>query len=287
MCRFVVYQGQPITVDMLTTQPENSIIHQSFQSRLGEEPLNGDGFGLAWYVPALTDQPAVFRSIQPAWNDLNLQQIARVTESHLVFAHVRAATGDTDVSKANCHPFTYGRFAFMHNGSVADFYKVRRDWMRELSDDAFNQIRGQTDSELLFSVFLDALKAIPKNDDLAEAIRCVIGKCEKSRIDRNISDPNFLNLAVTDGRQTVVTRFASAETMPRSLFYAKGKRCFCRDETFLMEPASRTKASSEDAPSIVVASEPLSDQELWEEVPPGQLVRISEQGDFQVESLSV
>jgi predicted glutamine amidotransferase len=54
MCRFVLYMGPAITLDQLTTLPEHSIIHQSYQARLREEPLNGDGFGMSWYVPELS-----------------------------------------------------------------------------------------------------------------------------------------------------------------------------------------------------------------------------------------
>ncbi len=57
MCRFALYLGSPIHVSSLITDPANSIIHQSFHSHEREEPLNGDGFGLAWYVPELTDEP--------------------------------------------------------------------------------------------------------------------------------------------------------------------------------------------------------------------------------------
>ncbi|MBN2475935.1 MAG: class II glutamine amidotransferase [Pirellulales bacterium] len=109
MCRFVLYMGPSITLDLLTTSPTYSIIHQSYKARMRVEPLNGDGFGLAWYVPDVSPEPAVFRSIQPAWNNLNLRHVARVTRSSAVLAHVRAATPGTGVSEANCHPFSNGR----------------------------------------------------------------------------------------------------------------------------------------------------------------------------------
>ena len=54
MCRFTFYQGEPIRLSALVTEPEHSLINQSFDSREGEEPLNGDGFGVVWYVPELT-----------------------------------------------------------------------------------------------------------------------------------------------------------------------------------------------------------------------------------------
>lgn len=92
MCRFVLYHGPPITLGSLVTEPENSLIHQSYQSRERAEPLNGDGFGLAWYAPELSAAPALFRSISPAWNNANLLSLARVVRSHCILAHVRAAT---------------------------------------------------------------------------------------------------------------------------------------------------------------------------------------------------
>ncbi len=45
--------------------------------------------------------------------------------SPLVFAHVRAAYPGMPVSEQNCHPFSYSRYMWMHNGVVAGFAQVR------------------------------------------------------------------------------------------------------------------------------------------------------------------
>ena len=84
MCRFVLYQGPKLTLEMLTTLPKHSIVHQSFHSELRKEPLNGDGFGVAWYVPEHSETPAIFRSITHAWSNQNLASIARVTTSNTI-----------------------------------------------------------------------------------------------------------------------------------------------------------------------------------------------------------
>ena len=60
MCRFTFYMGPPIRMSTLVTEPSNSLIHQSVHARQREEPLNGDGFGVAWYLPKLSPEPAVF-----------------------------------------------------------------------------------------------------------------------------------------------------------------------------------------------------------------------------------
>lgn len=90
MCRFVLYLGRPIHLSSLITEPENSLIHQSFDSHERDEPLNGDGFGVAWYAPEATADAALFRSITPAWSNQNLARLARAVKSPCVLAHQKA-----------------------------------------------------------------------------------------------------------------------------------------------------------------------------------------------------
>jgi hypothetical protein len=52
---------------------------------------NGDGTGLGWY--GCRSEPALFRSIVPAWGDENLVELAAEIRSPLFLAHVRAGTG--------------------------------------------------------------------------------------------------------------------------------------------------------------------------------------------------
>ena len=155
MCRFVLYRGDEITVSSLVTTPSNSLIHQSFDNQEREEPLNGDGFGIAWYAPEVSERPALFRSVSPAWNNQTLRHLARVTRSRTILAHVRAATVGLAVTRLNCHPFSWGPFAFMHNGHVGGFREIRRRLLARLSDEAFGLIGGTTDSECLFALFAD------------------------------------------------------------------------------------------------------------------------------------
>ena len=123
MCRWALYLGPEIPLSWLLTEPVHSIIHQSFHAELRDEPLNGDGFGVAWY-PKRDDEPALFRSIQPAWNNTNLIELARVSQAQTVLAHVRAATPGLGVQQTNCHPFKRGQLAFMHNGNVDGFLSL-------------------------------------------------------------------------------------------------------------------------------------------------------------------
>ena len=151
MCRWLAYTGSPVRIEELILKPEHSLIDQSLDSRLSETTTNGDGFGMGWYGTA--DTPALFRSVEPAWNNRNLIDLARHLESHLVFAHIRASTG-TAIQQTNCHPFRYGRWLWMHNGLISNFATVKRELAFAVDPSLYAEIEGSTDSELFFYLAL-------------------------------------------------------------------------------------------------------------------------------------
>ena len=109
MCRLMVYLGTPCLLADLVTKPSRSLTRQSYDAKerlTGHGYLNGDGFGIGWYSPeAQADgdpTPCMFSSIQPAWNNRNLERLANKIMSPLIFAHVRAAYPGIPVSDANC-----------------------------------------------------------------------------------------------------------------------------------------------------------------------------------------
>ena len=120
MCRWNAYIGEPLMLDELLFRTEHGLIDQSLHSRMGAETTNGDGFGLGWYVAGMDDAPGRYRSVEPAWNDANLRDLARHVESPLFLAHIRAAIG-SPVQQTNCHPYRHGRWLFVHNGFLNGF----------------------------------------------------------------------------------------------------------------------------------------------------------------------
>ncbi|MDH5608972.1 MAG: class II glutamine amidotransferase, partial [Cyclobacteriaceae bacterium] len=173
MCRFTFYQGRPIRIGSLITEPKHSLINQSYDALERDEPLNGDGFGLAWYNHQLSDEPALFKSVSPAWNNTNLLELSKLIESPCIMAHVRAATQGLGVMEVNCHPFKWGKYVFMHNGDIGGFSALRRPLLNSLSDEAFRHLRGSTDSEHFFCLLMDELirlKELEPADRLASAM---------------------------------------------------------------------------------------------------------------------
>jgi glutamine amidotransferase len=170
MCRWLAYSGSPILLSRALYTPAHSLIDQSLHSTLGAEPTNGDGFGIGWYDAM--PEPGVFHSIEPAWNDHNLKELAgHITSGHF-FAHIRAAIGSA-VQQTNCHPFRHGRWLFMHNGFIADLATVKRDLVLAVDESLYPEIKGQADTELLFYLALTfGLEADPA-DAVARAVGLV------------------------------------------------------------------------------------------------------------------
>jgi glutamine amidotransferase len=171
MCRWLAYSGSPVLLQELLYGPKNSLIVQSLHSRLGAEETNGDGFGVGWY--GAQETPAVFRSIEPAWNDRNLRELADHVTATTVFAHIRASTG-SPVQQTNCHPFRHGRWLWMHNGFIGDYQKVKRDLVLAIDPDLYPEIEGTTDSETLFPPRVD----VRPEENPPEAVARAIGFVE-------------------------------------------------------------------------------------------------------------
>ena len=269
MCRFVLYLGPKIPVSSLVTDPHHSMIRQSFKARERSEPLNGDGFGVAWYARDHSGEPAVFRDISPAWNNQNLLNLARVVSSDCILAHVRAASPGLPVSQLNCHPFAWRNLTFMHNGELDGFADMRRTILSRLSDQAFRWVKGSTDSEHIFALFIDNYLATDASSDSLQRMKAAMQQTLDDL--RNLAaglgreTDSHLNLAVSDGDSAIVTSVAYRSN-PQSLYMIGGRQYECHDGVCVMQPGGTS--------AVLVASEPLSTEPGWAPIPANHMVVI-------------
>jgi glutamine amidotransferase len=213
------------------------------------------GWGVAWFQGAT---PVLRRGVLPAHQDDAFRDAAACAHSQVVVAHVRDASVG-GISADNTHPFVHGRWVFAHNGTVARFKaseRVRARVEAEIDPDLRALLRGETDSERCFHVFLTRLRAQLKAGDdadlpavraaLAETTTAVQGAADDG------SHPSSLNFVVSDGRLVAACR--------------RG-----RDLVFHLR--------SEPSRLFVVASEIVGDAG-WEVVPEGGFVGVDD--DFHV-----
>lgn len=211
MCRWAAYLGEAIYLEDLLTAPGHSLIDQSRAATQCKTAINGDGFGVAWYGER-TD-PGLYRDVYPAWSDPNLASLARTVKSHAFLAHVRASTGAT-TSRNNCHPFTVGRWSFMHNGQIGGFDRFRRQADMGVSDALYRHRKGATDSELLF---LYALETGFDDDPMGAMVRAHRTLEQMSRT--HGGTPHMRSSAAwSDGDRLYALRLSSDHIAP-SVYY--------------------------------------------------------------------
>jgi len=281
MCRFIAYKGEQILLSDLVTNPANSLINQSSHARERSEPLNGDGFGLGWYVPEVSFEPCLFTSVTPAWANQNLRRIASKTASPCIFAHVRAATAGFEVNDLNCHPFQFGQYLWMHNGSIGDFRNIKRTLRNDLKDEYYHAVHGTTDSEHAFALFLNHLPDTEKQitgevlaDTLSKTVSHISTLCRQSSVTPRL----VLNFAVTDGRTVVASRF-SINDEPASLYLCSGEEYGCSDGACQIISGKKKKFA-------IIASEPITKlREQWMQIPEHHLILLQENLDVVMRKL--
>jgi glutamine amidotransferase len=240
MCRWIAYRGQTTALEQYVTEPAHSLISQSIHALESTASVNGDGFGLGWY--GSHPEPGLYREIRPAWSDENLRYLCRHLQSHLFFAHVRAATG-TAITRPNCHPFASGTWLFMHNGFVGSWNRLRRKVEALIPDELYPSRIGTTDSEAIFLAIMGAGMQAPvaaAENILARLTDYVNGTSPGTRL--------RFTAALSNGRDLYAFRYA-VNDLANTLYYRESDN------------------------GIAIVSEPLDrDHKKWIAVPENHVV---------------
>ncbi|ANJ27103.1 class II glutamine amidotransferase [Agromyces aureus] len=269
MCRWLAYSGEPLQPSILVLDAQHSLVAQSLDSPLGAETVNGDGFGFGWYPSGTTRDPLphLFHSIEPAWNDENLRELTMAVESPLFFSHVRAA-GGPPIQQTNCHPFRHNRWLFMHNGSIAEFGRLKRDLTFAVDPALYPSIRGTTDSEVLFHLAL----TFGLQDDPVDGVRRAIRFVEETGHAAGVPFPMQGTVAVSDGVTLWAFRY-STQGRTRTLFHSADIPTLRK-----MYPEADRLSLFGDRAHVVV-SEPLNDLPgAFLEVPESTVVVLDDTG---------
>jgi predicted glutamine amidotransferase len=164
-----------------------------------------DGWGVGWYE----DQaPRVVRSLTPAHGDADFEKLSRFVSAQTVIAHVRKASVGK-VAEVNTHPFQRGPWLFAHNGTLPDWERVRGP-LEELIEPALQkELRGETDSERCFLLFLSRLRRQrgPERADISSAAAAL---AETVALIREIAEREgqtaSTTFLLTDGRLLLACR---------------------------------------------------------------------------------
>ena len=232
MCRLCIYKGSNINLEYLL-KPTNSILKQSLNypftpfiedKNSRDHEINGDGFGICWEK---NKDIFSYKSVRPPWNDTNIINLSKYIESSFYFTHVRAIkpfSTYSSVHEHNCHPFKYNNFIWMHNGEIKNKIILSNYLHKNSCLNLIANIKGNTDSELAFYIFLSLLenkylkegKKMAQNYFYKKVIECI------KIITSLINEVSSLNFSVYDGNTIICTRYInSKDENPPSLYYGK------------------------------------------------------------------
>lgn len=111
------------------------------------------GWGLGFYQG---DEVLMRRRPLDEGEGVDLPALAADVRADLLVAHVRSATVGA-LRTENTHPFRFRHWLFAQTGTLPMFEEVRDRLMEGLPEFLRAQVRGETDAEVLFHVFLSFL----------------------------------------------------------------------------------------------------------------------------------
>ena len=224
-----------------------------------------DGWGVAYY---LADAPHLIKGGSQAIEDHIFKRVSGVVASETVLAHVRRATVG-EVNTLNSHPFQFGRWVFAHNGEVANYRTgVREKLLTEVAPQLRRYILGDTDSEVLFFLFLTALSQTTdlhrRGTDCEEVVAALKKVKDRVRVvadEAGDDEPSKLTLIATDGHTM------AALCSGKELFFSTYKtRCLDRDTCPYLADECEAPTKTGFVNHLIISSEPLQGDNTWIEL---------------------
>lgn len=266
MCRLFGFRSViPSQVHRSLLAAENALGKQSNQ--------HPDGWGVAFYVDGA---PHITKNAEHALGDQLFHRLSGVVASETVLAHVRKAT-QGGKSVLNCHPFQYGKWVFAHNGDVPEFDKHKEALMAEVAPNLRRYILGETDSEVVFFIFLSLLAGYGPLarrhavEDVATALKSALKRVREicDARDTNATQRSLLSVLVTDG-DTMVAAHGGKE-----LFWSTYKaRCSDRETCPSLSAECEAESKTGFVNHFIVSSEPLQGENVWVELEEGDVVGV-------------
>ncbi len=265
MCRIFAFRAQNRTkVHHSLVAAENALMRQS--------KAHPDGWGIAYYAHGV---PHLIKSVGSADDSEIFHRISSSLVSDTVVAHIRRRT-QGDISLVNCHPFQVGRWVMAHNGDVPGYSLLRSELIKDVHPEFLTNILGSTDSEIYFALILHELKKLGIMEDstppikkVAQALRNCIEKIQRLAKDLDIKEPSSLNVVISNGPVLLAYRLG------RQLHFSahRNETSSCTSSLLLDSCVNQAEEGSRIS-HLLISSEPLATQQVWEPVQEGQIIAI-------------
>jgi predicted glutamine amidotransferase len=191
-------------------RPDLGVKALAADDQLFEERASGGqalGWGVGYYQGGevlLRRRPLDDRAL------VSFGEVLRGVRTDALIAHVRRATVGA-MRTENTHPFRFRQWLFAHAGTVAGFESLRERLVESLPEFLRRNVRGDTDSELLFHLFLSFLHDGGKLQqpqvspaDARAALRSSLALVDRLSAEEGAT-PTGSNVLLTDGEFLVGT----------------------------------------------------------------------------------
>lgn len=186
-------------------------VHHAFESLKHHSREHKDGWGLALFDGG--GEPHIERDIAAAHASARFDALSKSLHAKNLIVHLRLASVG-EVVERNSHPFRHDQWAFAHNGTVKRFAYAPGLVEERIDPQLRPLIRGETDSERCFYLFLTHLGSGTTAHDVSKAL-CRTMLEVGHLYDGPDAEKPALNFLVSNGAVTAVTRRG------RSLWHAQ------------------------------------------------------------------
>ncbi|MEM7588633.1 MAG: class II glutamine amidotransferase [Myxococcota bacterium] len=269
MCRLFGFRSVlQSSVHQSLVNAENALVVQSQRHR--------DGWGMAYYVGGF---PHVIKSPQFASDDPLFHRVSGVVSSHTVLAHVRRAT-QGGLTPSNSHPFQHGPWVMGHNGDISQFQQHRHELMHLIANNLRPFVLGETDSEVLFFLFLTHLQSLQEADHKAnklahavqaaqQAVQCVQKTVGRNRVGKHNAS---LTCVLTDGQVMLGLQAG------KPLHISTHKHHCDKQNTcpFFQQACLHASKVGDKLTHFLLSSEPLEGENVWQPVLPNHIVAVDQ-----------
>jgi len=280
--RLFGYIGEnPVKISYSISSSE--IITEEVETLDKQMKVESDGWGIGFYQGKAS---FILKKAVSVLKDERFRNITEAVSSKVIIAHVRKATVG-EVKEANTHPFRYGVWLFAHQGTISDFRKIKPRIKKSLPVSHRKKIKGTTDSEYSFFLFLHNLRragSIIKGNIPLRKAENALKKTIKSILEYNRTlkseTGSTLNFLITNGRYLLASKvgiplyyISRNEVIPKKIEQIS-------DETLLKIKLEPLQGGGK---SVIIASEKITDEEGWKE--PDDFSVISVDENFKINIL--
>lgn len=133
-----------------------------------------------------TRKTALIRDLTLAAESEKFAESAHILKSDGALLHLRLASKGLAVDLSNNHPFLYGDYSFMHNGTIKSIASVEKF----VDPRYLNNFTSTTDSERYFYTVLSGIDELGLIAGVRKAVRTISANCDFTSINSMLLTPD-------------------------------------------------------------------------------------------------